>query len=193
MSWTILLTLFTVLATGASAQHRGGLGFGRSGFSRGGPRQGQFNHGPFVLPYGFGYGDNGFLPYDVGRPYGYSPQPIFIVLQPPPPAIVQQPPRETHPVIINYVQPTPAPSAPVEGVPQTFGIVLKDGSTRSATAVVTGASDGVLHYVDPEGRSMRISMNEVNREATQKLNRERNIPLWLPATPRSTAAPAPSR
>jgi hypothetical protein len=187
-----LLILFALLVSDASAQRRGGAGpgFGRSGFNRGGARQGQFNRGPFAFPYGFGYGDDGFLPYDAGAPYGYSPQPIVIVQQPPPPAIVQQPPREVHPVITDYVQPAPGPSAPAEGEPQPFGIVLKDGSTRSAIAVVVGTSDGLLHYVDLEERNTRISMNEVDREATRKLNRERKLTLWLPATPPSTAAPS---
>src|ERR1035441_9681970 len=101
----IVMSLFALLVSDASAQHRGGigLGFGRSGFSRGGLRQGQFNRGISVFPYGFGYGDYGFLPYDAGTPYGYSPQPIIIVQQPPPPAIVQQPPHEPRPVIIDYV------------------------------------------------------------------------------------------
>ena len=66
---------------------------------------------------------------------------------------------------------------------------MKDGSTRSATSVV---ADDVLHYVDPEERHMRISMNDVDREATLKLNRERKLTLWLPATPQSAAAPATS-
>ena len=178
----ILLSLFALLVSDANAQHRGGIGhgFGRSGF--------RFKRAPSVFPYGFGYG---LQPYDVSTPYGYSPQPIIFVQQPPPPAIVQPPPREVHPVIIDYKQPVPNPSAPSEGEPQPFGIVLKDGSTRSATAVV--ASDDVLHYVDPEERHMRISMNEVDREATLKLNRERKLTLWLPATPQSTAAPATSR
>jgi hypothetical protein len=198
MQRIILLSLFALLASDASAQHRGGvgLGFGRSGFSRGGPRQALFNRGPSVFPYGFGYGygfgDNGFLPYDVGTAYGYSPQPIIIVMQPPPPAFVQQPPREARPVIINYAPSAPAPSAPAEGEPQPFGLVLKDGSTRSAIAVVAGTSDGVLHYVDQEDRNMRISMSEVDHEATQKLNRGRKLILWPSATPQSTTAPAPS-
>ncbi len=193
MPRTILLSLFALLVGDASAQYRGGagFGFGRSGFVRSGLRQGQFHRGPFVIPYGAAYGDYG-LPYDVGAPYGYSPQPIVIVVQQPaPPPIVQEPPREAHSVIINYAQSAPGPAAPAEGEPPTLGIVLKNGSTRSAIAVVVGTSDGMLHYIDPDDRDMRISMTEVDRAATQKLNRERKLPLWLPSTPQSTAAPAP--
>jgi hypothetical protein len=79
-------------------------------------------------------------------------------------------------------------SAPSEGELQSFGIVLKDGSTLSATTIV--ASGNVLHYVDQEERYMRVSMSQVDREATLKLNRERKLTLHLPATPQSTTTQA---
>jgi hypothetical protein len=52
-------------------------------------------------------------------------------------------------------------------------------STLSAVAVV--ASDDGLHCVDPDERHLRISMSEVDRAATLKLNRARNLNLHLPA------------
>lgn len=204
MRGIVLLSLFAVLVSDASAQRGGGSG--RGGIGRGGFQQGQFrgggfgfNRGPARFPYGFDYGYDGYLYYDAGSPYGYPPQPIIVVQQPPPQPIVvvqqppPQPPREVHSAIINYPQPAPGGFVPSEGEPQTFGIVLKDGSTRSAIAVVEGTSDGMLHYVDSEERSLRISMDEVDREATRKLNRERKLNLWLPATPQPTAAPTPNR
>ena len=63
---------------------------------------------PSVFPCGFGYG---LQPYDVGTPYGYSPQPIVFVPAAPP-AIVQPLPREVRPVIVAYKQPVSNPSAP---------------------------------------------------------------------------------
>ena len=51
----------------------------------------------------------------------------------------------------------------------------------SATSVM--AADDVLHYVDPDERHMRVSMRDVDRSATLKLNRERKLMLYLPATP----------
>jgi hypothetical protein len=63
--------------------------------------------------------------------------------------------------------------------PQAFAIVLKNGSTLSAVSVFSSA-DG-LHYVDPDARHMRISMTEVDRAATLKLNRARNLDMYLPA------------
>jgi hypothetical protein len=195
----ILLSVFALLMKDAGAQHRSGSGAGsaRRSFAPGGARQqGQsavrgvgFNSGLSVFPYGLGYGD-GYLPYDPATPYGYSLPSNFIVVQPPPStAVVQEPPRDTPAVVHEYPQPVPGPSA--QGETPTFGIILKDGSVRSASAVFV--TNNVLHYVDPEEKNLRISMEEVDREATLKLNRERKLNLWLPATSQITAAMAPSR
>jgi hypothetical protein len=62
---------------------------------------------------------------------------------------------------------------------QNLGIVLKNGSTLSAVSVF--ATDDGLHYVDPDARHLRISMSEVDRAATLKLNHARNRDLYLPA------------
>jgi hypothetical protein len=47
--------------------------------------------------------------------------------------------------------------------------------------VTVFASDDGLHYVDPDERHLLISMSEVDRTATLKLNRARNLDLYLPA------------
>jgi len=157
------------------AQRRGGgSGFARSGYA--------FNRGRAVAPYGLGYA---YLPYESGAASPYVPQPVFFVEQPPlfvePPAppVVEAP---VHPVIKEYKWPAAgaaSPSAPSESEPQAFAIVLKDGSTLSAVAVF--ASDDGLHYVDPDERHLRVAMSEVDRTATLKLNRARNLDLYLPA------------
>ena len=184
MRRTILLSLFALLAVSAAndacAQRRGGAGpgFGRGGYG--------FSRARAVLPYGFGYA---YLPYDSGAAYAYAPQPVLFVQQrplfvqrPAPPAV--EPP--VHPVVTDYKWPAAgaaySPSAlstTSESEPQAFAIVLKDGSTLSAVAVV--ASDDGLHCVDPDERHLRISMSEVDRAATLKLNRARNLNLHLPA------------
>jgi hypothetical protein len=184
MRRTILLSLFALLAVSAAmdarAQRRGGAG---SGFAR---RGYGFSRVRAISPYGFGYAS---LPYDSGAAYGYAPQPALFVQQPPlfvePPAPpVVEPP--VHPVITEYKwpaagagsSPSASPTAS-ESEPQSFAIVLKDGSTLSAVSVF--ASDDGLHYVDPDARHLRISMSEVDRAATLKLNRARNLNLYLPA------------
>jgi hypothetical protein len=184
MRRTILLSLFALLAVStaddACAQRRGGAGLG---FARGGYG---FSRARAVSPYGFGYA---YLPYDSGAAYAYGPQPVLFVQQPPlfvqPPAPpVVEPPG--HPVITEYKWPAAgaassrsAPSTTSESEPQAFAIVLKDGSTLSAVSVF--ASDDGLHYVDPNQRHLRISMSEVDRAATLKLNRGRSLNLYLPA------------
>jgi hypothetical protein len=180
MRRAILLSLFALLAAGAAhdacAQRRGGAGFG---FGRGGYG---FSRGRVVSPYGFGYG---YAPYDYDGGYSYAAQPaLFIpVAQPPAPPVVEPP---VNPVITEYKWPAAgaassisASSTTAESEPQPFGLVLKDGSTISALMVF--ASDDGLHYVDPDERHLRISMSEVDRAATLKLNRARNLNLHLPA------------
>lgn len=190
----VLLSLFVLLVGDAGAQRRGGFApaLGRGGVAlssgRGGlrPALGRrgsgFGRGRMEYPggygYGYGYGD---LPYSDSESFVDSPPPVFLVQPPPPPPVVEPPPREAHPVTTNYTWPGSASSAPPESAPQTFGIVLKDGSTLSATTVM--AADDVLHYVDPDERHMRISMRDVDRGATMKLNRERKLNLYLPAAP----------
>ena len=193
MRQTILLSLFALLAVSAAndvcAQRRGGAGpgFVRGGFGFNRARAGLgFNRARAVSPYGFGYA---YLPYDSGDAYGFASQPVPFVQQPPlfvqPPAPpVVEPPG--HPVVTDYKWPAAdAASSPSvlsttsESEPRAFAIVLKDGSTLSAVAVV--ASDDGLHCVDPDERHLRISMSEVDRAATLKLNRARNLNLHLPA------------
>ena len=210
MRRTILLCLFALLAANAAndayAQHRGGMspGFARGGqgvgpgfarhvhgFGPGFARRGHgFRRARAVSPYGFGYP---YLPYDSGDPYVDAPQPDLFDQQRPlfvqPPAPPSAPPVVAppgNPVILEYKWPAAsaasspsAPSTTSESEPQAFAIVLKDGSTLSALTIFT--SDDDLHYVDPDERHLRISMSEIDRAATLKLNRARNLNLYLPA------------
>lgn len=181
MRRTILFGLFALLtlcaANDARAQrHTGpGSGFVRHGIARAHARAGQHR--------GFGYA---YLPYDSGDAYDYAPPP-----EPPverPPVFIQQPaPPVVKPpgpsVITEYkwsaaeLASSSSPMAESQALP--FGIVLKDGSTISAVSVFT--SDDGLHYVDPDARHLRVSMSMVDRAATLKLNRDRNLNLYLPA------------
>jgi hypothetical protein len=181
MRRTILLSLCVLLAASAaydaSAQRHGGAGHG---FARGNYG---FSRGRAISPYGYGYA---YLPsdygYDSGAAYAYAPQPAVFIQQPP---IILQPPVQRaaepeHPVVTEYKWPAAtADSSPSQSEPQVFAIILKDGSTLSALTVF--ASDDGLHYVDPDERHLRISMSQVDRAATLKLNRARNLNLYLPA------------
>ena len=200
MRRTILLCLFTLIAVSAAndacAQRRGGAG---SGFTqrRGGAqfsfprRRFFFSRARAVSPYGFGYG---YLPYDSGDEYvdpsqpaspaSFDQRPLFV--QPPAPPAPPAVGATGHAVILEYKWPAEdaasspsAQSATTESEPQVFAIVLKDGSTLSAVSVF--ASDDGLHYVDPDERHLLISMSAIDRPATLKLNRARNLKLYLPA------------
>jgi hypothetical protein len=184
MRRTILLSLFALLAVSAAndacAQRRGGAG---PGFARGGYG---FSRGRAVSPYGFGIRPT----YPTtpatrtatrpSRPFLFSSHPCsFSRLRRPSSSPV-------HPVVTEYKWPAAgaasSPSAhrqPPSPSHRSLVIVLKDGSTLSAVAVF--ASDDGLHYVDPDERHLRISMSEVDRAATLKLNRARNLNLYLPA------------
>jgi hypothetical protein len=186
MRRTIFFSLFALLAVSAAnhacAQRRGG---GGPGFARGGSG---FHRARAVPRYGLGYG---YLPYDSlydsDAGYDYAPQPVVVVQ--PPPTVVQAaaPPAaglQGHAVITEYKWPAAelaasqsAPPPPSES--QAFAIVLKDGSTLSAVSVF--ASEDGLHYVDADERHLHIQMSAVDRAATLKLNRARNLNLYLPA------------
>ena len=184
MRRTILFSLIALLALSAAndacAQHRGG---GRPGSARRGNR---IRHARAVSPSGPGYG---YLPFDSGDAYDYEPQRAIFVQQPRPlvqaaaPAAVQP---AGNAVVTEYKWPAEklassrsAHSISSEPEQQPFGIVLKNGSTLSAVSVF--ASEDGLHCVDPDAKPMRISMSEVDRAATLKLNRSRNLDLYLPA------------
>jgi hypothetical protein len=194
MRRTILLGVFALLvviaARHACAQRRGGEwhGFGHGGFGRGGYH---FSRARAISPYGFGYP---YLPYDSGDEYPYAQQPAYLApqqpvlplllvqAQPAPPAVA--PPA--HPVITEYKWPaagaasSPSARSGTSGSEaQAFAIVLKNGSTLSAVSIYS--SDDGLHFVDPDERHLRISMSAVDRAATLKLNRQRNLDLNLPA------------
>jgi hypothetical protein len=184
MRRTIVLNLIALLAVGgamsaakdACAQHRGGHG---SGSARGGNG---FNRPRYFSPLGSGYG---YATYASNALYDDSPQPVYLVQ---PPVVVQAPAppvvrADWHPVVTEYTWPaaklSPAPSTGSEPESQTLAIVLKNGSTLAAVSVF--ATDDGLHYVDPDARHMHISMSDVDRAATLKVNRARNLDLYLPA------------
>lgn len=194
---------------GWSGQRPAGQGFagGNRGFSGGahefhGNRGGRefhhdhgnrgFNRNTGGSPFGYGYA---FLPpYDYGympdNDYAYqpeAPEPAQPEYAPQPPQPVQPPAPEkpVHPFVKEYTwpaaahaAPSPSPTTPEEE-PQTIAIVLKNGSTLTATMVLASANS--LHYVDTEGKLQRINIAEVDRAATLKLDRARNLNIYLPA------------
>lgn len=171
----ILVGLIAVAVAGdASAQRRGGFAARVRGYGPGMHRARSF------AARGFGYG---YLPYgyEADGPYAYAPEPM-VQVQPAsfaPPAL-EPPPPEVHPAVTNYTWNAAAAAAPEGSAAQSFGIVLRNGTTVSAVMVV--ASGDQLQYVDDEERHLRVQMSKVDRAATLKLNRERKLTLHLPAS-----------
>jgi hypothetical protein len=195
----VMIAGFSVGAVGQRGGFHGGFSGSSGGFSGshmgfpgahpGFPRRGfRFSRARVVSPYGFGYG---YLPYDSGdayadgsQPVSFDQQPLFV--QPPAPPAPPAVGATGHAVILEYKWPSadaassPSTRSPTsESEPQAFAIILKDGSTLSAVSVF--ASDDGLHYVDPDERHLLISMSSIDRPATLKLNRARNLNLYLPA------------
>ncbi|HWA94810.1 MAG TPA: hypothetical protein VG844_09435 [Terracidiphilus sp.] len=145
-------------------------------------------------PRGFGYA---FLPYAYGDGYDYAPQmnyatappyappyldrPSQLIYEPPAPSAPRAVEQPAKPEFKKYEWPAKemTPSTSSDSEYQNFALVLKDGSTLPALSVF--ASHDGLHYVDPDQRHMRISMSAIDRAATLKLNRARNLHLYLPA------------
>jgi hypothetical protein len=90
----------------------------------------------------------------------------------PPPA----PPHPASAVIHEYnVNPEVAAAA---GAPGAFTIALKDGSIRSAVAF--WVQQGKVHYIDPQDRQQVLSSDLIDRETTERLNRQKNLAMQLP-------------
>lgn len=84
--------------------------------------------------------------------------------------------RPANPVVQEYKwnEPTAAP----ENQAATFIIALKDGSKRYPT--MAWVQGGQLHYIDSEGHQQVLSANVIDRDTTDRLNRQKNLNLRLP-------------
>ena len=120
-----------------------------------------------------------FLGDDYGYP-GYSPAPnVVVVQQPPLYLMVPQAPSEPAKLEIHeYNQPATSQAQVSADEQQAFAIVLRDGTVHSAVAVTVQGNE--LHYVEPDGRHRLVSLDNVDRDATRQLNRERKLQLQLP-------------
>lgn len=165
--------------------NRGGGEFHHNRGNRG------FNRNMGGYPYGYAFlpsYDNGYMPDGVNNDYAYQPQPPADdqqLSQPVQPAPPPAPAKPVHPVVQEFKWPastggnSSASSASSDVEQQTIAIVLKNGATLSATVVLASANS--LHYVDTEGKLKRIDIAEVDRAATLKLARARNLNIYLPA------------
>jgi len=171
-------------------------GFG--GFNDG--RRGRHFREPLLVPYAYpvylgGYADNnGYAGYGNGYGGYGQDQPNITIINPPqqtPQVIINQNfiPERATPVIHEYTEDSSgihvyeAPSRnPVENAPDEttdyYLIAFKDHSIYSAFAY--WVEGDTLHYVTPQRVHNQASVALVDRELTQKLNRERNLQVKLP-------------
>ncbi len=144
-----------------------------------------------------GYGPNGYGPQDMMPPQQPPQQPNMTVVFPP----QQQPPQQANPVMIQpgpdgqytTTGPRPGPGGTIYDVPQgntaqgqdpsadapRFLLAFKD---RTIYSVIAYWTDGdTLHYFTPGNVHNQASMSLIDRELTERLNRELGIDFKLPA------------
>ena len=141
-----------------------------------------------------------YVPYPVGVPvysdYGGGEPPVTYVYQQPPQAptvIINQNfvPETARPVVREYTQdasggirvyePPSMNAAAPEPAPQenpTYLIAFKD-HTIYATPAYWVEGDA-LHYITGQNTHNQVSLDLVDRELTERLNRERNVDFRLP-------------
>jgi hypothetical protein len=145
--------------------------------------------GPYRQRGGFGYGRGYGWPYfpiwgyDFTAPLPYSdnyteeyPLSGNLIIPPAPGTAPAPPPQPAVSVIHEYDFGKEA--AGLGGKPVTFTIVLKDGSTRQATA--SWVAGGKLHYVDLQARQPVLPPELIDRSATERANKAKNLRMELP-------------
>jgi len=70
-----------------------------------------------------------------------------------------------------------APSSVPDDKPNIYLIALKDGTIR--TAIGYWVEDGTLHYVTPQSSVNHVTLDMVDRESSEQLNRERKLDFDL--------------
>jgi hypothetical protein len=167
------------------------LGATVSGLNDG--RQFRRFRGPLLVPYAYPVYLGGYSDYNGYPSYGQD-QPNITIINPPqqtPQVIINQnfiPDRAT-PVMHEYTEDSSgvhvyeAPSRnPAENAPDEttdyYLIAFKDHSIYSAFAY--WVEGDTLHYVTPQRVHNQASVTLVDRELTEKLNRERNLQVKLP-------------
>jgi len=150
----------------------------------------------------------GYVPYAVpiyvgGYGYPYQAEPQVVVMNPPlqqpaPQVIINQyyTPDAARPVVREYTEDDsrpsgirvyeapsssapPGPTARPQDRPTIYLIAFRDNSVQSALAY--WMEGDTLHYVTVQGSHNKASLDLVDREFSEQLNRERQLEFRLPA------------
>ena len=179
---------------GGGGGFRGG-GIGHSGGFRGyrGGYYGGF-YGGYYSPYfysGFGLGYP-YWPWYGDYGYGYSSYPAdsYPVYQPSPNVTVVYAPPAAAPATVyveragpqrdEYGQEIQRPRSAPDSDSSIYLIAFRDRSIFAAVAY--WAEGGTLHYVTQEHEQKQVPLSTVDRDLSDKLNRERGIAFSLPAS-----------
>jgi len=181
---------------GFNGGFRGGVGFNR--FGRNFAFRNRFFFGyPFGYPgyYGAFYDpwlwDGWDSSYDYGYPYSY-PGPSIIsgnAYDEPPVIVINQgfQPENPNPVVRDYpnLPTTPEPNAP--STPQSrnqayepvlYLLAFKDNTIRAALAYWTEGD--TVHYVTIDHDNKQVPLSSIDRDLSERLNRERRVAFRLP-------------
>jgi len=159
-----------------------------SSFNRG---RRSYGGGAVYVPfYGYGYGFDNFYPGGYAPPY--APEPPAPPEAPTPTVIINQnfQTEPVHPILRDYSNvPLPEPGTVLvppnsarqlaDDQPTIFLIAMNDHTILPVIAYwVDGAT---LHYVTPQSVPNQVSLDQVDRVFSKKLNADRHVPFALPA------------
>ncbi len=129
----------------------------------------------FGRQFGFGFSDFFGFPFAFPAAIdyaGYGGTPNLVLLAPY--WVQQAPPRP--PMV---VKPSVHEYNPAEGpTGQTFAIAMRNGPVLPA--LLAWVDDGELNYLDTERKQHQVLLDNVDRERTLRMNREKNLELHLP-------------
>lgn len=160
-----------------------------SSFTRGG-RRSYGGTAVYIPYYGYGYGFDNFYPGGYAPQSQYAPEPQAPPDAPMPTVIINQnfQTEPVHPQFRDYSNvPLPEPgtvlvppgSALADDQPTVFLIAMNDHTILPVIAYwVDGAT---LHYVTLQSALNQVSLDQVDRDFSRKLNADRHVPFTLPA------------
>src|ERR1035438_10322345 len=181
---------------GGGGVFRGGGGIGRSGGFRGYYGGYYGGYGSYYSPYfysGYGLG-YGYWPSYADYGYGYNSYPAYSypVYQPSPDVTMMYAPPAPAPATVyveragpptcqrdEYGQEIQRPRSAPDSDSSIYLIAFRDRSIFAAVAY--WAEGGTLHYVTQEHEQKQVPLSTVDRDLSDKLNRERGVAFSLPA------------
>jgi hypothetical protein len=174
--------------------YRGGYGGGYGGYRGGyyGGFYGGYYSPYFYSGYGLGYG---YWPSYADYGYGYNSYPAYTypAYQPSPDVTMMYAPPAPAPATVyveragpptcqrdEYGQEIQRPRSAPDSDSSIYLIAFRDRSIFAAVAY--WAEGGTLHYVTQEHEQKQVPLSTVDRDLSDKLNRERGVAFSLPAS-----------